>query len=117
MVIEDLDEFKMLVMPIFYLSHGEAFDSTMPFSSYDFKVQKHKVNLYCKKCVNKNYLTLHVEFDHKGSIEAPIMIGFKRNTSIFHQLHYEDRHPLGLLSLYPADIIDLEEDQNTHSEL
>lgn len=104
-------------MPIFYLIHGEAFDSTLPFNSYDFKVQKHKINLYCQKCVNKNYLTLHVEFYHKGSIQAPIMIGFKRNTQIFHQLHYEDRHPMGLVSLFPNEIIMLEDEQNINLEL
>ena len=64
MLIQTLDDFKLLILPLFYLLHGEAYDSDDPstMSSYYAKVTKSQLNVCCLKC-SKNEWNLNFTYE------------------------------------------------------
>lgn len=64
MLIRNLADFKLLVLPLFYLIHGEAYDSEDPLSmsSYFASQTKSQINIQCLKCKQNKFNTLSLEF-------------------------------------------------------
>lgn len=66
MLIKDIADFKLLIIPIFYLLHGEPFDSDMAdddaSESYYLNITPQFINIMCKKCEVSTFNTLRLEF-------------------------------------------------------
>ena len=64
MLIRTLEDFKLLILPMFYLLHGEAYDSSDPktLTSYFAKFTKSQLNIQCLKC-KENVWPLNFTFE------------------------------------------------------
>lgn len=97
MLIRTVEDFKLLILPLFYLFHGEAYDSSDPstMASYYAKVTKNQINIQCLKC-NQNDWSLNFTFEflyHNTDEEnQPIDITVNTRGSACHQLHYLATH-------------------------
>lgn len=98
MLIQTLEDFKLLILPVFYLLHGEAYDSddSSTMTSYFAKVTKSQINIQCLKC-NENTWSLNFTFEflyHNTDEQGqPIDITVNTRGSPCHQLHYLGTHP------------------------
>ena len=102
-MLKDLEHFKLFILPIFYLIHGEAYDSTDPASirSYDIQITHKQVNIFCKKCKSAGHCSLIMEWlPLKSDTKNPRDITSHHRGAIFHGLHYEDQHPIFGMLLY-----------------
>ena len=103
-IIQNIESMKLLVLPVFYLVHGEAFDSEckQPLSYY-IQTTNSQVNIRCARCKPNNWGTLNIEFKFGllDKVEGPTLICTHPRGSIFHGLHYESTHPIKNSVLYP----------------
>lgn len=99
MLIRTLKDFQLMVLPIFYLIHGEAYDSDDPktMTSYYMNVSKSQINIQCLRCKSCKWTTLNLEFLYHNSDTTkdpaePIDITVNTRGSPFHGLHYYATH-------------------------
>ena len=114
MIVKDLNDFNLLIMPVFYLIHGEKYDTMNLNDSYRMKMTKqHYLSITCSKCdllrrvetqiagstAQDRQITFRFEFifssknDVKsGDFSDAYDIRLAKRGQIFHALHYEDYH-------------------------
>lgn len=100
-----------MILPIFYLLHGEAYDSDDPstMNSYSALVSKSQVNIHCLKCRALQCNTACLEFLYHNTNRAkrahePIDITVNTRGAPFNSLHYLTTHSyFGLVPEYGED--------------
>jgi len=93
MLIRNQEEFNLLILPIFYLLHGEAYNSQDPKTmvSYISKTTSSQLNVHCLKCKDKPTLSLEFKYWSDGVSNITV----NNRGSPCHGLHYLDLHGLG----------------------
>ena len=74
-LIRDINDFKLFILPVFYLIHGEAYsslDDSKYEASYCIVTTKKQVNIRCLKCKSNPFSTLNIEFTYGDIFEDVI---------------------------------------------
>ena len=97
MLIKDIKDFRMFILPIFYLLHGEPYDTDNVIEyekSYFIKYTPSQLNIECKKCKNIEFNSLCFEFYYHNKTSC----GVARDITLtyrghpLHAFHYKSLH-------------------------
>jgi hypothetical protein len=110
MLVRNVKDFKMMILPIFYLLHGEAYNSDDPstMNSYIVNPSRNQCNIVCLKCrVNKcntaclEFLYHNTQYNKPKKIYEPTDITVNTRGTPFNALHYLTSHSYyGLVPQY-----------------
>ena len=94
-----------MILPVFYLIHGEHFNSnkTNSNSSYQVKFQGSDVKIVCRRCADSPFAPLEIKFKASkyNSEDGPTEIQAIKDYQISNEYHFDHFHKVHEIPLYP----------------